>query len=130
MECISFLTMLNDEYGIDDTTKSHEEILQDIGEIDGTGFSEITITAMQKKFHSCTGSDEEEITFESETAKKSQGSRESMNPEKMWMRLDEGQRSRTKKMLKLQHKQRKGFDVGGVNIGYDKDGTIRVGNMD
>ena len=39
MECISFLTMLNDEYGIDDTTKSHEEILQDIGEIDGTGFS-------------------------------------------------------------------------------------------
>ena len=85
---------------------------------------------MQKKFHSCTGSDEEEITFESETAKKSQGSRESMNPEKMWMRLDEGQRSRTKKMLKLQHKQRKGFDVGGVNIGYDKDGTIRVGNMD
>ena len=34
MDCISFLTKLNDEYGIDDTMKSHEEILQDIGEIE------------------------------------------------------------------------------------------------
>jgi len=65
MDCETFTKMLEEEYAIADFT-DHDEILQYIAEMDGTGASPATLDAMQKKFHSCfLGSDEAE-TFTSE----------------------------------------------------------------
>ena len=62
--------------------------------MDGTGISTSTLDAVQNKYHSCfLGSDEVENMENAESTKKAissgSGVTTSVNPEQMWMNLNE-----------------------------------------